>query len=206
MRRLRGINNQTMTKTSYWHWVWRLVLTVLVIVAAYITGADKPKEPTKKARRLEDIKLSAELRRDQVFALWGSPEGPRGSGFAYMAYILEDGQELWLAFCREVPEVPDRLLSALLFSPTTGEHKALFPKPRRFNDIKLSTDLTEQQVLSVWGQPDRRPGSGHDYKAYTLEDGHELHLLYFHDGRLMGALLVSQTRDEHMWLFSAAKQ
>jgi hypothetical protein len=74
-------------------------------------------------RTLTDIKLSADLTQAGVESVWGKPDGERGSGVAYLAYKLEDGQELWLQF---LPEPPHRLRGALIVSPLTGEHKQVF--------------------------------------------------------------------------------
>jgi hypothetical protein len=77
-----------------------------------------------KPRRLDDIKLCAELTEEQVLALWGQPDGLRGSGSDYRAYTLEDGRELWLEYSSDSRR---HLLSAGLFSPTSCEHQLVFP-------------------------------------------------------------------------------
>jgi hypothetical protein len=74
-------------------------------------------------RKLSDIKFTADLTRDQVAAIWGPPDGKRGSGIAYIEYSLEDGQEVWLQF---ISGPPYRLQGAILLSPSTGQHKSLF--------------------------------------------------------------------------------
>lgn len=78
---------------------------------------------THKSRALTEIKLTGDLTREQVAALWGPPDDFRGSGVDYLEYHLSDGNELWLEF---FPEPPYRLRHALLFSAKTRQHTTLF--------------------------------------------------------------------------------
>jgi hypothetical protein len=151
---------------------WQLILALLTIVSGGCTTANEGK-PSMKARRLAEIKLSAELTEDKVLALWGPPDSRIGSGVDYKVYSLEGGQALWLEYS---PGESRNLLSAKLVSPSSGDRKRLFPKPRRLEDIKLCAELTREQVLALWGPPNAPRGFGVDYRAYILEDGQELYL------------------------------
>src|SRR5260370_21423210 len=133
-----------MSKTSCRHLAWRFALTTLVIGAAWIIATDKSKRATMKSRHLGDIKISSELTREQVMALWGPPDGirPSATGIEFSAYTLDDGQELWFVWNLESPSFGE---GAVLIS-TTGEYKRLFRKSRRLDDIKLSGKLSHDQV------------------------------------------------------------
>jgi hypothetical protein len=85
--------------------------------------ATNPTTHMSRHRTLDELRLTAELTRDQVAALWGPPDGDRGSGVQYLAYVLEDGEELWLEFL-SMP--PHRLHGAVLYSPESGKHRVLF--------------------------------------------------------------------------------
>ena len=75
-------------------------------------------------RRLEDIKFTADLTKDELVSIWGKPDGGRGSGIDYIEYTLEDGREVWVNF---LPEPPYRLNIALL-CPPTGKPETLFSR------------------------------------------------------------------------------
>jgi hypothetical protein len=74
-------------------------------------------------RGLTEIKITSELTEDEVVSKWGKPQGHRGSGISYLAYTLDDGREVWLAFLAEPPR---RLRGAVLFSQSTGRKVTLF--------------------------------------------------------------------------------
>src|SRR5437764_5116393 len=107
-----------MIKTPRLRLIGRLVLTGVVILAAYVTGTDKPKQLTSVSRRLDDFRMirAGELTREYVVAIWGPPDALRGSGVDYRAYVLEDGQELWFKWKLGPPRFGHE---ALLFSPST---------------------------------------------------------------------------------------
>src|SRR5262249_41911440 len=75
-----------------------------------------------------------------------------------------------------LPIVACLLLWLLLLKPVDVQERTHSgpAKYRRLSDIALTTNLTEAQVYTVWGEPDRREGSGIDYQVYQLEDGREL--------------------------------
>jgi len=158
-----------------------------------------------KSRRLDDIKLSDDSTREQVLALWGPPDATRGSGTGidFMAYTLENGQELWFVWNLEPPCFGE---GAVLIS-TTGEYKRLFWKPRRLDDIKLSGKLTHDQVLGLWGPPDAFPGSGMPYEAYALEGGQAVWLLYeFDPPYRLGSATLFLANGEHKSVLPKAKE
>jgi hypothetical protein len=75
-------------------------------------------------RRLNDLKFSADLTQEQVEAVWGSPDGHRGSGIDYFEYTLQDGSEVWLAYLNGVP--PHKLMGVLRFIPSSKEIEHLY--------------------------------------------------------------------------------
>lgn len=97
-----------------------------------VTNSVASNETTRvtRGRRLSDIKLAADLTREQVVTMWGPPDGHRGSGLDYLMYTLEDGQELWLLFGLEPPF---GLRAASLVSPEGGHRKNLFQKDQCAN-------------------------------------------------------------------------
>lgn len=173
---------------------------------------DRKLEP----RRLESIAITPELKRNQVWTLWGQAERVYSVGHEYEVYILEDGKWLSLLYYLEPPYL---LRGASLYSPSRVEHTLLFPiqerKPPHRDDVKFTPNLTREQVWAGWGPPDRHRGYGMEYEVYGLEDGQELWLLYvvyeetpyrsFGGGRppyrLWEASLYSSTHREHKSLF-----
>ena len=105
------------------------VLTVVIVLL--VAGCSpSPKMPADNqiahvtpGRRLSDIKLTAVLTEAQVAAVWGPPDGHRGSGIDYISYTVEDNQEVWMQFSYN-PPYP--LLGAILWSRSTGQSKVLF--------------------------------------------------------------------------------
>jgi hypothetical protein len=79
--------------------------------------------PSKGPRRLADIRLSPDLRKDEVLHIWGPPDAHRGSGVDYLEYALDDGRKLWLNFS---PVLPYDLKGAIV-STTNGPFQTLFP-------------------------------------------------------------------------------
>jgi hypothetical protein len=73
-------------------------------------------------RRLVDFKFSADLTKEEVNELWGPPDGHRGSGVDYVAYRLEDGQEVWINF---LPDPPHQIHGAILVS-AAGRTKLIY--------------------------------------------------------------------------------
>jgi hypothetical protein len=110
-------------------------LAFLLVLGWFAYGCSKPMQHGEErtlpsahvthARKLSDIKFTADMTKDQVAAVWGEPDGKRGFGIAYVEYTLEDGQEVWIQFMLEAPY---RLLAAIIVSPQTGQHKILFEK------------------------------------------------------------------------------
>src|SRR5262249_53278517 len=84
---------------------------------------------------------------------------------------------------REVPGEPDAQPVAAE-PPPPQEHAApptTDPPPcsafgRKLSDINVSADLTEGQVIALWGPPEAHVGFAIDYRVYFLEDGRELSL------------------------------
>jgi hypothetical protein len=76
-------------------------------------------------------------------------------------------------------------------------------RARRLSDIKLSTTLTREQVVDLWGPPDGEPATGADYKAYRLEDGRMLWLLFtpVSPEQLQKAIVWSRDGREREFLF-----
>lgn len=62
---------------------------------------------------------------------------------------------------------------------------------RNLSDIHFSADLTQEQVVTIWGQPDGYRGFGIAYFEYTLNSGQEVWITYLPDSshRLNWALL-----------------
>jgi hypothetical protein len=85
---------------------------------AYVTSNNANK------RRLNDLKFSADLTQEQVEAVWGAPDGHRGSGIDYFEYTLDDGSEVWLAYFNGVP--PRKLMGALRFNPSIKQFEHLY--------------------------------------------------------------------------------
>jgi len=110
-------------------------LAFLLILGWITYGCSKPTQHGEErtppfthvtsARKLSDIKFTADLTREQVAAVWGAPDGHRGFGIDYYAYTLEDGQEVRIQF---TPEAPYQLLAVIIVSPQTGQLKILFEK------------------------------------------------------------------------------
>lgn len=84
-------------------------------------------KPSKSSmeRKLKNIKLTKDLTRDQVKAIWGPADSYPGSGVQYEAYKLIDDQELWLVFN---PSPPHYLEYALLLSTKDKTHKIVLKK------------------------------------------------------------------------------
>lgn len=74
-------------------------------------------------RKLTDVTFTAEMTRENLAAVWGPPDGPRGSGVEYYAYAMENGDEVWVVFSSEPPH---RLTGALLVSPVRGTREWVF--------------------------------------------------------------------------------
>jgi len=74
---------------------------------------------------------------------------------------------------------------------------------RSLIDIKLTPDLTFDQVIFKWGQPDSHAGSGVDYLVYQLNDGNYIWLRFTPDApaRLLGAILHVTSTGERKDLF-----
>jgi hypothetical protein len=72
---------------------------------------------------MTDIPMGVGMTREKVFAVWGPPDGLRGSGMPYEAYTLDDGRELWFLFGRDSPYP---VVGVLVCTPGTGDHKILF--------------------------------------------------------------------------------
>jgi hypothetical protein len=49
---------------------------------------------------------------------------------------------------------------------------------RNLSDIRFTADLTQEQVVTIWGQPDGYRGSGIAYVEYTLKDGQEVWMTF----------------------------
>jgi len=79
-------------------------------------------------RRLDDIKFTDQLTESELFAIWGQPDGTRGSGLPYWEYTLPDGREVWVTFF-ETP--PYRLNVALVGLPGSGKVEQLFPRANK---------------------------------------------------------------------------
>lgn len=67
---------------------------------------------TTRKLQLNEIKLSVQLTKEQIFAQWGSPNAIEGSGVEYWVYNLEDERLLWLLFASQSPQP---LLKAIIF-------------------------------------------------------------------------------------------
>jgi hypothetical protein len=63
-------------------------------------------------RGLADIHFTSDLKQEQVEAIWGVPDGHRGSGISYIEYTLGDDAEVWLDFQTDPPH---KALEAILF-------------------------------------------------------------------------------------------
>jgi hypothetical protein len=89
------------------------------------------KRPILAGRTLGDLIFGPDLTRDDVVAMWGPPDFLRGSGIAYSAYRLDDGQETWFEFQKE----SGRLVVA--FVPTTSR-SLILEVVRRWTGIDLT--------------------------------------------------------------------
>lgn len=73
------------------------------------------------------------------------------------------------------------------------------------NGLKLSAELTEEEVLANWGPPDAIVGSGFEYLVYELKDGRRLWLLfdsyYEHQPLLRVRLFVDAEDREGKFIF-----
>jgi len=108
----------------------RIALLGVTVFMFFAGCAHSPERPAgnqmthvASGRRLSDLKFTADLTRDQVSAVWGQPDGKRGSGVEYLAYKLKDGEEVLMEF---LPEAPYRLHGAIVVFPRTGQHRILF--------------------------------------------------------------------------------
>jgi hypothetical protein len=75
---------------------------------------------------------------------------------------------------------------------------------RKLSDIHFSANLTQEQVVTIWGQPDGDRGSGIAYVEYTLEDGQEVLLAFLPEPpySLQMAMLFSPHTGQRKTLFS----
>jgi hypothetical protein len=87
-------------------------------LASRITRANYSR-PVTSRRKLTDIKLLADLTREQVTTVWGAPDAFRGFGFIYRVYFLDDDSELDLLFRDEEP----KLLRCAIVMSRAGEVK-----------------------------------------------------------------------------------
>jgi hypothetical protein len=126
-----------------WIWCWgrgegfavrrRKLLAVLAGLAVVVAGLAavlwpalpsriiqaKYSRPVTSRRKLTDIKLSADLTREQVTTVWGTPDAFRGSGCIYIVYFLDDDSELDLLFRDKKPN----LLRCAIVMSRAGEVK-----------------------------------------------------------------------------------
>jgi hypothetical protein len=78
-------------------------------------------------------------------------------------------------------------------SPSSLDQVLVAPSRRRLNDLKFASNLTLEQVQTVWGKPDGHRGFGVPYIEYNLDNGREVWLHFALDPphTLRGALLVN---------------
>ena len=77
------------------------------------------------------------------------------------------------------------IATVLLFIPGCGNKNLTSEKSLPALRKLLSPDLTKEQLIAKWGEPDAR-GSGRDLLYYDLPDGDRVTILYT-NGRLFGA-------------------
>jgi len=78
---------------------------------------------TGRRLRLDEIKLSVQLTKEQVIAKWGPPDAIEGFGVEYFVYKLGDGRHLGLRFASQEPHP---LLSAIITDESKRESKVIF--------------------------------------------------------------------------------
>lgn len=83
-------------------------------------------------------------------------------------------------------------------------------KPRRLgpDGLKLTSQLTRQEVLKAWGEPDAVDGSGFEYLVYRLDDGNSVFFLFSLQSppSLARAILKSGTGGEDKLLLDATAE
>lgn len=150
---------------------------------------------TKAKPNVHDIlKLGSDSTEASVVAILGPPDAKEGAGVDYWAYKLDEDRQIWFHFVAKPPFLvrgawihyrdgvrelrfsrSDALAAAN--GPTTNQPSKRKEK-RNLDDIKLTPDLTTTQVVSAWGPPDSREGSGIDYWAYKLDQDRTVWLTF----------------------------
>jgi len=87
--------------------------------------------------------------------------------------------------------------------PTFVEEK-IVKHGRNLADIHFTADLTQEQVVAIWGQPDALRGFGIDYKEYNLENGQKVWIQFLSGSSNLVACvrLFSTNSDKSKILYS----
>jgi hypothetical protein len=111
---------------------------------------------------------------------------------------------LFILFCLIAPGCVKQPNQTSRFAADSGESLKLTnalmsdqtylgKSPRTLGDFAFAADLTQNQIIAKWGQPDGTRGSGISYKAYALGNGQEVWVSFLPDSacHIYRVILVS---------------
>jgi len=160
---------------------------------ANATGNNGDAHVSAGARKIDQISLVPTLTLRDVEEHWGPPDREVPLNFLVVRYRMSDGRDLLLVFdCMS----PHELVRAERMDDRGEKVSAIFEespeslrirhssarkadcdastrpcKTRRLEDLALTADTTEKEIIEKWGPADSVGGSGERFPVFILDNG-----------------------------------